>query len=149
MANIFANGDELLNKKDFDQKVNIDGSIYEIISNNQSIQDVIGAIPHTGMHILKVFRDNSDPGKTAGHNGSGIAFGGEDTVAIISVDGWHAHQAQVTWSNSDQNGAWHENIAWQSDIDALKARVDALEKQIGGVLSSLLNHLFSRKWVVA
>lgn len=130
MANIFADGEELLNKKDFDKKVNIDGSIYEIISNNQSIQDIIGTIPHIGMRLLKVFRDDSAPGETAGHNGSGIAFGGEDTVAIISVDGWHNHQAQVTWSNSDSN--WHENIAWQSDIDALKARIDALEKQIGG-----------------
>lgn len=150
MANIFASGEELLNKKDFDDKVNVDSNIYSEVFDSYDISQVIGTTPHSGMKLLKVFRDNSTfGGITAGANGSGIAFGGEDTAAVISVNGWGQHIARITWQNSDKSRLWYEDIAWKSDIAELKQEIADLKKQIGGVLSSALSHLRQRIEVVA
>ena len=129
---VYGNGFHFADKDEIDKKINVDGPIFGRVTNNTSIPNIIGTMPHIGMRLLKVFRDDTVSGKTAGNNGSGIAFGGGDTVAIISVDGWGNHIVQVSWCNGEPDRFWQEQIAWKSDIDALKARISALEKQIGG-----------------
>lgn len=119
MARIFADGQEMTNKDDFDQKVNVDNPLYKTITANGSMADILGRNPQTGQRNLVAFRDNSgtnDNNLTASYNGSGIVFGGDDTAAVLSVDGWGKRRARIGWQTTDTNRAWHEDIAWKSDL---------------------------------
>lgn len=131
---LFSGGKEMASKDDLDKKVNVDSNLYSEVSASNDISQVIGTTPHTGMRLLKAFRDNSASEITAGNNGSGIAFGGDDTAAVISVDGWGEHIARVTWQNSHNTRLWHEDIAWKSDIQNLN-------NLLGPVLSSNIKQL--------
>lgn len=101
-----------------DKKVNVDNSLYKIITANDNMADILGRNPQTGQRNLVVFRDNSGPNDnnlTASLNGSGIVFGGDDTAAVLSVDGWGMRRARIGWQNTN-NRMWHEDIAWKSDV---------------------------------
>lgn len=154
MANIFApGGEELLNKKDFDKKINIANSIgtdQNEIVNSENWSDIFGINTgtdwQTRLSLLKVAQTGAS-NFLYGNNSSAIFFGGGDTKGGLEVH-YTDHIATIIGGNNP-NIVWSERIAWKSDIDALKARISALEKQIGGVLSSTLNHLKSRIEVVA
>ena len=151
MARIFENGKEILNdvsQKEFDEKVNVNAPIYRYITDNQTWDDILGQ-GMASKNVLMSIRDDSKRGNTWGSNSAGIAFGGNDTKALIDVEwGGLGHMARVTAGNSKKIN-WHEDIAWKSDVQRLEQRISALEKQIGGVLSSLLNHLYCPRKVVA
>lgn len=141
MANIFAGGEELLNKKAFDKKVNVDIPLVHDSADNSVLKMTdfsnLGSNPAT----LQSFHDHANGDMTIGNYGSGIAFGSSNTLGILNVH-WSNHQARVIGGlNSDNTGYWKEDIAWKSDIDALKARISALEKQIGGKTSRLYAYL--------
>lgn len=147
MANIFTNGEELLSKKDFDKKVNIQKPLYVDVTNAQ--EDWSAFNPQSqNVNMLQAFGEKfSSPNDLMlGSWSAGLVFGGFNTKGIFEVDPYH-HAFRV--HGTDSNIKWQEDVAFKSDIDALKARISALEKQIGGVLSSLLNHLFTRIEVVA
>ena len=102
-----------------DQKVNIDNSLYKTITANDSMADVLGRNLQIGQKNLVAFRDNSGPNDnnlTASYNGSGIVFGGDDTAAVLSVDGWGKRRARIGWQSAYTNKMWHEDIAWKSDV---------------------------------
>lgn len=146
---VYGNGFHFANKDEIDKKVNTDTSL-TVQPNNETLQISNFTNGKNETKILQAFHDiSSEKGMTIGGYGSGIAFGTSNTIAILNVH-WASHKARIIGSidNSD-NQYWSEDIAWKSDIDALKARIDKLEKQIGGVLSSLLSHLKQRIEVVA
>lgn len=137
---IFIDDQEMINKADFDNKVNVDGPIYRTLTKdqNKTMAGITGQAVATGAKVLVSFRDNSySADKTEAHNGSGIAFGGDDTAVAISVPGWGEHLMKVYWSNGKPETDWTEYVAWKSDIDALKQEISDLKKQIGGVTSHL------------
>lgn len=149
MANIFTDGEELLNKKDFDKKLNVDQSTFYQMTAFNKWSDVIP--DRNKANVLTSLRDDTDIGNkyTAGGNGAGLLFGGLDTHAMITAR-WNQPVVIISAGNYDGgNPTWSEQLAFKSDIDALKARISALEKQIGGVLSSALNHLFRARKVAA
>lgn len=143
MANIFASGEELLNKKDFDDKVNINQPMFKRIDNANTWSDILSD-PKSANTLMSI-RDNtngglpSTDGNVIGGNGAAIAFGGDDTHAIISVS-WFEPVIRVAAGAGD-NIKWYEDLAFKSDIAELKQEIADLKKQIGGVLSSALSHI--------
>ncbi len=144
MANIYLNGEELLNKKDFDEKVNINQPMFKTISNANTWSDILSD-PKNANTLMSI-RDNTNGGQpstngiVAGGNSAAIVFGGDDTHAIISV-GWTKPVIRVAAGAVD-NIKWHEDLAFKSDIARLEQEISDLKKQIGGVLSSALSHLY-------
>lgn len=146
---IYGNGFHFANKDEIDKKVNISQPAFKRLTNFNQWSDLIGESDTTGKNgILSSFRDDTNWNSqfTSGGNGAGIVFGGYDTHAMITAM-WNKPIVTITAGNLP-NPTWSEKLAFQSDINALKARISALEKQIGGVLSSALNHLFSSRKVV-
>lgn len=135
---------QVVSQDEFDEKVNVNEPIFRRLQGNQnkSMADITGQSLGIGAKALVSFRDNSNSAdKTEAHNGSGIAFGGDDTAVAISVPGWGEHQMKVYWSNGRPDRDWTEYVAFKSDINTLEQRISALEKQIGGVLTSLYTKL--------
>lgn len=149
MANIFADGEELLNKKDFDKKVNMTNDSICHIDNSTHTQgnEILGQ-NITGQFFESVTNYNKYPSNTV--LADAVTFAGGDNNAAVMISVSHPNHQIKVMGFSDVNGlpTWSDYVAWQSDIEALKARISALEKQIGGVLSSLLSHLFSSRKVV-
>lgn len=142
MANIFADGKKILTDDDVKIKI-IKNAQNDFVKNKFS--DIFPVNADKGILILGI-DGNNKPALTSGFYSPYLAFGENDVRGIISVS-FNSHTARITGGNL--GSSWSENIAWQSDIETLKARITALEKQIGGVLSSLLNHLKSRIEVIA
>lgn len=147
MANIFADGEELLNKKDFDKKVNVQKPLYVDVTNAQEDWSAFSAKGQK-VNMIQAFGEKFDSPNDLmlGSWSAGLVFGGFNTKGIFEVDPYH-HAFRV--HGTDSAIKWQEDVAFQSDINALKARVSALEKQIGGVLSNALNHLKQRIEVIA
>lgn len=118
MANIFASGEELLNKKDFDEKVNINQPMFKKIDNANTWSDILSD-PKSANTLMSI-RDNTNGGLPAT---DGNVVGGNGAVDNIK---------------------WHEDLDFKSDIARLEQEISDLKKQIGGVLSRLLTHLNNR-----
>lgn len=137
MANIFIDGDEITKKSDIDP----------ILGNAVGFSDSINNHLSTGVY------STSQMGNVVGYPTDrwGIAIiyhSGNKTLQFFSDD---QNNLFFRGGQSDQiaiNNISFNRIATDKDIEALKARVSALEKQIGGALSSALNHLFKARKVV-
>lgn len=141
MAQYFVNHDELMKKKDFDDKVNTQNPlVIKDLDTLNEVEDLTGGVA-TGK-FLEAFHDASESDLTIGNYGSGLLFGSSNTVGILNVH-WGKHKARIIGAITNGGTVWSEDIAWKSDIKALQDRISALEKQIGGVLSRLLTHLNS------
>lgn len=150
MANIFADGKELLNKKDFDKKVNIANSIgndldYKSLVASANWSDIFGVNTGTDwstrLNLLRIAQTNQSK-FFFGNNSAAIFFGSGDTKGGLEV-GYTDHVATIIGGNNP-NIVWSESVAWKSDIAKLEQEIADLKKQIGGVLSSALNHLKHR-----
>lgn len=139
----FFNGHNLENV----DKLNIEGNLAaDCKTDNEVLQQFN---PSEYGNLLRTVRFNAPNFSKFWGNGAGILFGQKGMASILGVAPFD-HLASITVStDSGTSIGWSENIAWKSDIEALNARISALEKQIGGVLSSTLNHLKSRIEVVA
>lgn len=107
-------------------KVNVDGPLYKDLKqfNNWSdlFNDYASASTSAVIGRLVAFRDDTNGANTTGNFGSGIAFGGGDTSGVLSVDPFD-HNARVTGGNT--SAAWHEDIAWKSDLTNLQNQIQA------------------------
>ena len=130
MANIFANGEELLNKKDFDNKVNLDKSLYTDVTSAQKDWSMFNP-QHENLNMIQAFGEHfNDPNDLMlGSWSAGLIFGGFNTKGVFEVDPYH-HSFRVHGTDSTIN--WHEDVAFKSDIDALQNQINDLKKQIGG-----------------
>lgn len=136
MANIFADGEELLNKKDFDKKINIANSIgtdQNQIVNSENWSDIFGVNTgtdwQTRLNLLKVAQTGAS-NFLYGNNSSAIFFGGGDTKGGLEVH-FNDHIATIIGGNNPKM-VWSEKIAWKSDIARLEQEIADLKKQIGG-----------------
>lgn len=138
MANIFADGEELLTKKDFDKKINIANSIgtdsdpqHLVTSENWS--DVFGVNTgtdwQTRLNLLKVAQTGPS-NFLYGNSSSAIFFGSGDTKGGLEVN-FNQHIATIIGGNNPKM-VWSEKIAWKSDIERLEQEIADLKKQIGG-----------------
>lgn len=138
MKRINVNGEEAVNKKTFDKKINLTQPLFRRILTFNQWSDVIGDFDNSGSKgiLLAVRDDLSDNNKyTSGGNGSGIVFGGLDTHAILTAR-WNEPVVTITAGN-DPKPNWSEEIAFKSDIQKLQQEIVDLKKQIGGVNSHL------------
>lgn len=105
----------IADQDEFDNKVNVDSSLFHSITNNDTWTNIIGT-NNNQKSVLTSLRDDSSngDGPTVGKHGSGIAFGGWDTKAVLSVD-FDSPKARIAGGNADKP-AWHEDIAWKSDV---------------------------------
>lgn len=144
MANIFFGGDEVAKKENMDYPI---GSILgdSNLKTASQFTQTFG-LDRNKIH-LKTIRDNipayTEKGLLAGNYGNSIVFGGQDTYTVLSANSFINDVRIFSVSDMSQLN-YNERIAFKSDIEALKARISALESKIGGVLSSLLNYLFNR-----
>lgn len=133
MANIFANGEELANKKDVDKKVNMTNDSICHIDNSTHTQgsEILGQ-KISGQFFESITNYNKNPSNTVLADAVTFAGGDNNAAAMISVS--HPNNQMKVMGFGDINGlpVWTEYVAWKSDIDDLKARISALEKQIGG-----------------
>lgn len=143
MANIFADGEELLNKKDFDKKVNIANSIgndldYKSLVASANWSDIFGVNTGTDwstrLNLLRIAQTNQ----------SKFFFGSGDTKGGLEV-GYTDHVATIIGGNNP-NIVWSESVAWKSDIAKLEQEIADLKKQNGGVRQSA-NPLVSMLYV--
>lgn len=134
MANIFVSGDELANKKDVDSvnsKINVDTNLFKLNQNDPvNVSDFSAQIPYptnNSVGRLQVIhqRTNNVGKDTYGQFDTLLVFGGDDGFNALDVK-LQSQGARI------MNSKWNGELAFKSDIDALKARIDALEKQIGG-----------------
>lgn len=128
MANIFANGDELLNKKDFDKKVDVDQPLFKVV--NTPTNNYLDMFNNPLENILQVIRfDTTSTDLVNGNVTSAIVFGGRNTRAMIEIH-WSEHYARISGFHTDTHDSWHEDIAWKSDIANLQGQVNDLRNQI-------------------
>lgn len=134
MANIFVSGDELANKKDVDSvnsKINVDTNLFKLNQNDPvNVSDFSAQIPYPANNsvgrLQVIHQRTNNVGKdTYGQFDTLLVFGGDDGFNALDVK-LQSQGARI------MNSKWNGELAFKSDIDALKARIDALEKQIGG-----------------
>ena len=135
MARIFSDGQELINKDDFDKKINIDNQIGSDTSNSlpasDNWSDIFGV--NTGAswidrHNLLRVGQTQETNYFYGKNSSALFFGGGDTKGGLEVH-YADHEARIVGGNNPKV-LWSEGIAWKSDIQKLEQEISDLKKQI-------------------
>lgn len=146
MARIFANGQEMTNKDDFDKKINIANQIGSdpnvSLPGSDNWSDIFGVntgISWADRHNLLRVGQTQTTNYFYGKNSAALFFGGGDTKGGLEVH-YEDHEARIVGGNNP-NVRWSENIAWKSDIQRLEQEISDLEKQIGGVTSHLYAYL--------
>ena len=117
-------------------KVNTSNNLFNHMSDNSTWQGITG-ISNTDNAVLTSIRDDTNGGNTVGGNGAGIAFGGGDTKAVLSV-GWQTAHAIIAGGNGNAP-VWHEEVAWKSDIDRLQSIINQQNQTIQSLTSRLTN----------
>ena len=117
-------------------KVNTSNNLFNHMSDNSTWQGITG-ISNTDNAVLTSIRDDTNGGNTVGGNGAGIAFGGSDTKAVLSV-GWQTAHAIIAGGNGNAP-VWHEEVAWKSDIDRLQSIINQQNQTIQSLTSRLTN----------
>ena len=156
MTDLYANGEKLTTSKDLKQindKIKIDAPMFVQVNSNDELNKTLADIKGQntsglGLRFRFIRTTYDNPSGILANYGGGIQFGMNGMVGMINLNALKSG-AQIGVSKNGQTFYWTEALAFQSDIDALKARISALEKQIGGVLSSALSHLKLRIEVVA
>lgn len=145
MTDIFANGNKLVTDKDVDP---LKESIAKMIpytdgNDNDNLNDIATTQlrTYTGNPLSISGRPNSD---NVWFKVLCLVTGNTRFMFYFPAIGkiWVRNYGYDTWSS------W-ESIATNTEITSLSDRIAALEKQIGGVLSSALNHLFRARKVAA
>lgn len=123
-------------------KLNIEGNLaVDCNTDNEVLQQFN---PSEYGNLLRTVRFKAPSYSKFWGSGAGILFGQTGMASILGVAPFN-HSASITVSTDNGTSiGWSENIAWKSDITRLEQEIADLKKQIGGVLSSLLNHLKSR-----
>lgn len=139
MTDLYANGEKLTTSKDLNainSKVNIDapmfvqaGSNDELIKTLADIKDRNGS--GLGVRFRFIRTSYNNPSGILANFGGGMQFGMNGMVGQINLNALKPG-AQIGVSTNGKAFNWTKSLAFQSDIDALKARISALEKQIGG-----------------
>lgn len=127
---------EAVSKQEFDGKVNQTNPLFILKTSPYKISDQLGSM---GSRTLAVIHDefaNIQDGW--GNFDSSLVFGGDDVKHMLTI-GTFDHYARI--STKRDGDFWQENLVLKSDYDKLANRVSALEKQIGGVLTSLYTKL--------
>lgn len=117
-------------------KVNTSNNLFNHMLDNSTWQGITG-ISNTNNAVLTSIRDDTNGGNTVGGNGAGIAFGGGDTKAVLSV-GWLTAHAIITGGNGNAP-VWHEEVAWKSDISNLQNIINQQNQTIQSLASRLNN----------
>lgn len=133
MANIFApGGEELAKQKDLDE---LTGE--KVI--NDSLNNYLNRTGIYGTHQLK------DPTYPSAGWGVVATFHASDkSIQLFADDEGNLYFRSGIVDDIQSGKRKFSRIYADNEIDALKARISALEKQIGGVLSSVLDHLKHR-----
>lgn len=131
---------EAVSKQEFDSRVNTTNALYSNKYTPYDLHDVLSN--EYGDNTLGVINNQFGSviggGSLLGNFDSLLVFGGNDVRHALDV-GTFSHQVRVSTRTS--SSFWQDDLVFKSDYDKLVARVSALEKQIGGVLSKLLAHL--------
>lgn len=136
----------IASQDEFDNKVNVTNSLYQ---NKMALYDLRDVLSNEyGNNTLGVinnqFMDSSS--NIIGGFDSLLVFGGNNVRHSIDI-GTFSHRVCI--STRTGGDFWQEDLVLKSDYDKLANRVLALEKQIGGVLSRLLTHLYRPRKAVA
>lgn len=132
---LFMNGNDLL--KGFEEKQNFDTPFFQHWGNQDvtSYSDLFKDLGFKNDNVghFKVIRDEipSQTNYFAGAWGSSIAFGGADTLALLTVDPFN-QRAKIIGMNAQGRSGWTGNLAFQSDIAKLEQEISDLKKQIVG-----------------
>ena len=125
-------------RDEFDNKVNVTNSLYLFKQMPYDLQNVLSNEyrDKTLGVIHNQFFDSSST--ILGNYDSLLVFGGDDVKHSIDI-GLASHKVRISTKSRDR--FWQEDLVLKSDYDKLANRVSALEKQIGGVLTSLYTKL--------
>ncbi len=106
-------------------KVNVGGSLFRMLSAGNTWNDILGF--DNGASALVAFRGNSGGpmNNLLGNYSAGVAFGGGDTKGFLEVS-YADHNARIGGGNGNAP-AWHEDIAWKSDVNDLRNQVQQLK----------------------
>ena len=133
-----------------DEKVNTDRNLYFLNDKHPLTESEIFNTDNSQGRLQVIHQRMSENGsETFGGFDNILLFGGDDTTSIFDVDPFQ-RRLRVATGVSRGKANWSEFVAWKSDIQRLEQEIANLKKQIGGVLSRLLTHLFRpRKAVLA
>ena len=128
----------IASQDEFDNKVNVTNSLYLLKQAPYDLQNVLSNEyrDKTLGVIHNQFIDSSST--ILGNYDSLLVFGGDDVKHSIDI-GLASHKVRISTKSRDT--FWQEDMVLKSDYDKLANRVSALEKQIGGVLTSLYTKL--------
>lgn len=150
MKRININGEEAVNQKVFDKKVNVEKPLYfDLTKLSTDLSPLISK--GESLNVLQAFGEKFDGENNlmVGNWSAGLLFGGFNTRGIFEVAPY-SHTFRV--HGTDNNSSWQEDVAWKSDIQELKQEIFDLKKQIGGVLRRgkfLMRSTFLRNEVLA
>lgn len=123
MANIFINGDEIANQKDLNRLLGQNDSVSDSLDNH---------ISETGIYPTKQANGAGYPNNTTAWGAFTNLHAGDKFLQIFFDDSNNVYFRTCNESYFSIHGREFDQIAVKSDIDALKARISALENKIGG-----------------
>ena len=149
MTRKFIAGEEIMNKKDFDKKVNIDKPMFQSFVSEDQFVNFINARNASFLNSFKYSGGKITSNFSDGYM-SGAIFGLSNRCSALMIGSTSGVAEVHSYSSADASRNWKESIAWKSDIQRLEQEIADLKKQIGGGLSRFLTHLFRpRKAVLA
>lgn len=149
MTRKFIDGEEIMNKKDFDKKVNIDKPMFQSFVSEDQFVNFINARNTSFLNSFKYSGGKITSNFSDGYM-SGAIFGLSNRCSVLMIGSTSGVAEVHSYSSADATRNWKKSIAWKSDIQRLEQEIADLKKQIGGRLSRLLTHLFRpRKAVLA
>ena len=128
----------ITDQDEFDNKVNVTNSLYLLKQTPYDLQNVLSN-EYRDKTLGVIHNQFIDSASTIlGNYDSLLVFGGDDVKHSIDI-GLDSHKVRISTKSGGR--FWQEDLVLKSDYDKLANRVSALEKQIGGVLTSLYTKL--------
>lgn len=121
----FTNLQNAVNSKADKSQVNVEGSLFRLLSAGNTWNDILG-FDNGDAPALVAFRCNSGGpmNNLLGNFSAGVAFGGGDTKGFLEIS-YGDHNARIGGGNGNAP-VWHEDIAWKSDVNDLRNQVQQL-----------------------
>lgn len=140
---IFIDDQEMTNKNDFDNKVNVDRSLYQLQQSAPLTEtDIFNTDDTQGRLQVIHQRTNENGTETFGGFDNILLFGGDNITSILDTS-MRDNKLKIAVGDSSGKALWSEFVAWKSDIERLEQEISDLKKQIGGVTRHLYARLIS------
>ena len=129
---IFIDDQEMTNKDDFDNKVNVDRSLYKLQEYVPLTETNIFNTDDAQGRLQVIHQRTNDIGtETLGRFDNILLFGGDNITSILDTS-MKDNKLKIAVGDSSGKALWSEFVAWKSDIQRLEQEISDLKMKIGG-----------------